>query len=111
MPMTTYLSGDPTMVPHTPNAAVAAGDVVVTADTPRVAHVDIAAGRAGDLAAEGGVYQMTADGAIAADRKVYWDAAAQKVTLTAAANKIFGVTVTAAAANNDPITVRHDPAA
>lgn len=111
MLMAEFFHGSPTMVDHTPGSAVSAGDVVVTNDTPRVAHVDIAASTLGDLATGGGVYKMTADGAIGADKKVYWNAVASKVTLTAGSNKIFGVTTTAAAADGDPIYVRHDPAA
>lgn len=111
MPMATFFQGSPTMVDYTPGSAVTAGDVIVTNDTPRVAHADIAASTLGALASHDGVYKMTADGAIAADKKVYWNAAASKVTLTAGSNKIFGVTVSAAAADGDAIYVRHDPAA
>ena len=107
-----FSAGTPLMVDHTPSgAAVAAGTVVVTNDTPRVAHRDIADGALGALAGEGGVYLMTGDAAIAADKKVYWDAAAKKVTLTASTNKIFGVTVTACSGNNATCLVRHDPSA
>ena len=106
-----FLHGAPVMVDHTPSGAVAAGAVVVTADTPRVAHLDIPANALGALAGSGGVYEMVGDGAIAADRKVYWDDTNNKVTLTASTNKIFGVTVTACAANNGLCQVRHDPGA
>jgi predicted RecA/RadA family phage recombinase len=109
--MANYLYGDPQMVPHTPVAAVTAGAIIVTVDTPRIAHVDIAVGVQGDLAAEGGVYSELADGAIAADRKVYWDAAASRVTLTAGANKVLGVTTTATSGAGQLIQFRHDPAA
>ena len=107
MPAAVYSHGDPLMVDHTPGAAVAAGDVVVTNDTPRVSHQDIPATRLGALADGGGVYRMTADGAIAADKWVYWDAAAQKVTLTAGANKRFGKTTSASLASGDAIFVQH----
>lgn len=111
MPMATFFQGTPLMVDHTPGSAVSAGDVVVTNDTPRIAHVDIAASTLGALATSGGVYKMTADGAIGADKKVYWDASASKVTLTSSGNKVIGVTTTAAAADGDAIYVRHDPSA
>lgn len=107
-----YVSGSPTMVPHTPVGAVAAGEVVVTADTPRVAHLDIAANTLGALAAVGGVYEVAGNAAIAADKAVYWDNAANQVTESAAAgvNKPFGVTVTACTGAAAKCLVRHDPA-
>lgn len=107
-----FVHGNPVMVDHTPSGAVAAGEVVVTADTPRVAHLDIAASTLGALAAEGGVYRMVGNAAIAADKKVYWDNTANKVTESAAAgaNKAFGVTVTACTGDGAYCWVRHDPA-
>lgn len=111
MPRAIFSHGEPQMVDYTPpSVAVVAGDVVVTADTPRVAHSDCPVGVLGALASVGGVYQVTADGAIPADRKVYWDATAGKYTLTSSANKAFGVSVQAAAADGDVRMVRHDPA-
>jgi predicted RecA/RadA family phage recombinase len=104
-----FKQGDPIMVDHTPSGAVAAGEVVVTGDSPRIAHRPIAAGVLGALAAAGGVYKVPADGAIAADKKVYWDNTANKVTLTSTSNKGFGTTVEAAAADGDLIHVLHRP--
>lgn len=113
MPQTSYLHGSATMVPHTPGSAVTAGDVVVTATTPRIAHVDIEANRPGDLASEGGVYQGTGDAEIAVDKKLYWNNTAKKLTEDAAsgANKVIGVSVSACAADGSPINFRHDPSA
>lgn len=105
-----FLHGAPVMVDHTPSGAVAAGTVVVTADTPRIAHLDIPANTLGALAAGGGVYEMVGNAAILADKKVWWDDTNNKVTETASTNKVFGVTVTACAANNGLCQVRHDPA-
>lgn len=107
--MATFISGNPLMVDHTPGSDVTAGDVIVTNDTPRIAHRDIASGELGALAAGGGVYQMTADAAIAADTLVYWNAAASKVTETASTHKIFGRTVQASSADGDLIEVIHQP--
>lgn len=105
-----FKSGCPEMVDYTPSGAdVSAGQVVVTNDTPRIAHRDIADGDLGALAARGGVYKCTADGAIGADKKVYWDNTNNKVTLTSTSNKGFGVTVEASAADGDEIEVLHDP--
>ena len=110
MPRVFFSHGEPQMVDFTPATAVTAGDVIVTADTPRIAHSDCPVGVLGALASAGGIYQVTADGAIPADRKVYWDAVAGKYTLTVGANKPFGVSVQASAADGDVRMVRHDPA-
>lgn len=111
MPQTTFIHGSPVMEDHTPGSAVAAGDVVVTADTPRVAHLDIPAGTLGALAGGGGVYEVTGDAAIAANKKVWWNDTANKVTETASTHKPFGYTVTACAADNGKCLARHEPAA
>lgn len=105
-----FLHGDPLMVDHTPSGAVAAGEVVVVGNTPRVAHLDIAANTLGALAAGGGVYQMLcASGAnVAAGKLVYWDNAANAFTETASGNLHFGFTVAAVTkATYGP--VKHDP--
>lgn len=109
--MADFKKGSPRMADYTPGSAVAVGDVVVTNDTPRVAHLAIAANALGALAAEGGIYEVKGDGSISADKKVYWDATASKVTLTATGNKAFGYTVSACSGDNAPCLVRHDPAA
>lgn len=106
-----FSHGKPTMLDYTPGAAVAAGTVVVTNDTPRVAHLDIPANTLGAIASDGGVYRMVADGAIAADKKVYFNVTTRKVSLTATGAVLFGVTEQAAAADLDAVTVRHDPGA
>lgn len=107
----TFLHGDPVMVDHTPSSAVSAGDVVVSGDLALVAHNDIDADRMGALASGGGVYKCTADAAIASGKKVYWNAAASKVTETAGANKVFGYVNadSSSAADEDPIEVIHKP--
>jgi predicted RecA/RadA family phage recombinase len=106
---TTFLHGATTMVNHTPGADVATGQVVVVGDMTMVAHRPISNGALGSVSAGGGVYNCIADGAIAAGKKVYWDDTNNKVTLTASGNKVFGWTITAAAANGDPIQVVHHP--
>jgi len=107
----TYRHGDPVFEKYTPGANVAAGDVVIVNDTPRVAHLDIPAGELGALAGAGGIYEMYADVAIAADKKVYWDPANHWVTATAGALKPFGYTTTATTGAGQTLYVRHDPAA
>jgi predicted RecA/RadA family phage recombinase len=101
------------MVPHTAAADIAAGDVVVTDETPRVAHGEILTGALGSLAAEGGVYQMTGAGEYRIDVPVYWDASASKVTTddNNGDNKLFGFTISACAGDGSPVDVRHEPQA
>lgn len=111
MGMADFKKGDPRMVEYTPGSAVAVGDVIVTNDTPRVAHLAIAANALGSLAAEGGIYEMVGDAQIAADKKVWWNASASKVTTTASTHKPFGYTVTACSADGSTCLVRHEPAA
>jgi len=73
-------------IDHTPAADVAAGDVVVQNDLVGVAKLDIAANALGALAVTGvfDVPKATTEGsAIAAGKKVYWDAT-NKVATTSA---------------------------
>lgn len=98
------------MADYTPGSAVTAGDVVVQSDIPTIAHLSIAASALGAMALAGGVYSVTADGAIAAGKLIYWDDTANKVTLTATGNKQFGYAATAAAADGDTIRALHHPA-
>ncbi len=103
------------MVDHTPSGAVSAGDVIVTNDTPKIAHNDIAAGALGALAARGGVYTVPkaagSSTAIADDKKVYWDDTNNVITTSAAsgANKAFGITIGASLDADTTQTVLHAP--
>lgn len=111
MPEATFRSGAPLMISHTPGSAVAAGEVVVTSDTARIAHTAIAASTLGSLSTGGGIYSVTGNAAIADGKKVYWDTAVNKVTETATANKVFGRTVAACSGNNVVFECQHDPSA
>jgi hypothetical protein len=104
-----FVHGEPLMVDFTPGTAIAANQVVVTADSVRIAHKPIAANTLGALAAVNGVYRATADGAIPTDTRVYWNASTSKLTLTAGNNKLIGVTLEASAADGNRILFRHDP--
>ncbi|MEW4566119.1 DUF2190 family protein [Bremerella sp. JC770] len=88
--------GSPIMADHTPAADVSAGDVIVLADTIRIAHRDITAGELGAAATRGGIYETpkTAGGstAIADGKKVYWDADNSVITATASTHKQIGYT-------------------
>lgn len=106
----TLYNGSPTaMIDYTPNAAVAAGKVVLLGGMPTIALRDIAANEKGAVAAGGAVYTLTAELAIAVGDLVYWDDTNKKVDKTNT-NKQFGYAVTAAAADGDAIKVLHWPA-
>jgi predicted RecA/RadA family phage recombinase len=97
-------------VPYTPSGAdVATGDVVITNNQVGICVRPIADGELGALNIRGGVYECTGDAAIAAGKRVYWDATNDKVTETVGTNKIFGTTVTACAADNGTCDVEHNP--
>lgn len=108
-PTVTFVHGSPLMVDHTPSAAVAAGDVVVTGDVVRIAHSPIAANDLGALAAGGGVYRVPKDDstAISDGRKVYWDASNKEATETAIGNKPLGFVVGDAASADTTVLVQH----
>ena len=107
----TFWHGNPHYVDHTPGSAVAAGQVIVAGDSVYVAHVDIAANEKAAVAAFGGSYKVTADGALSGGVQVYWDNGAKKVTATAAGNERFGFVHpdSSSAADGDMIYVTHDP--
>jgi predicted RecA/RadA family phage recombinase len=106
-----FRHGDPIFVDYMPAAPVNAGDVIVTNDTPRVAHHDFATGELASLAAIGGVYEMVVDVATPADKKVYWDPVNHWVTATAGTLKVFGVLETGTVGAAQLAFVRHDPGA
>ena len=100
---------DGAAVDYTPGAAVAAGDVVVQGDLVGVAKTPIAASALGALAVVGVFDVPKAAGqgtAIAAGKKVYWDAANKVATETAQGNTYLGKTVAAAADADTTVRVR-----
>jgi predicted RecA/RadA family phage recombinase len=111
MAQVTLVGGDPIVCDYTAGATITAGDVIVTADTPRIALRDIANGDLGALSVVGGIYECTGDAAIAADKKVYWNNTDNKVTETSSGNKVFGRTVSACSADGATCNVYHDPSA
>jgi len=110
-PQVKLAHGNPLMVDYTPEAAVNAGTVVVIGDIPFVSHNAIAADELGALAAGGGVYDGTADGALDPGERVFWDDTNNKFSATAGANKSFGFVVPDSEADEDGDTVRvvHSP--
>lgn len=109
----TFVHGSPLMTDYTPVADVAAGAVIVLADTVRIAHRDIAANQLGALAAHGGVYEVpkTAGGgtAIADGVAVYWDDANNVITATASTHKRIGTTVGASLDADTTQRIVHEP--
>jgi hypothetical protein len=89
--------GKPVVVRHTEAATHLAGDVIVIGATPFVAHVDVPSFTGGTLtdalAAGGGVYQMTANGALTLGQDVWWDPAAGKISGVSVNNVHFGIIV------------------
>jgi len=96
-------------VDYTPSADVAAGDVVVQGDLVGVAPRPIAANTLGALAV-GGVFEFpkaTGTGkAIAAGKKVYWDATNKQATETSSGNTYLGKTVAAVGDSDATVRVR-----
>ena len=96
-------------VDYTPGADVAAGDVVVQGDLVGVAPRPIAANALGALAV-GGVFEFpkaTGTGkAIAAGKKVYWDATNKQATETSSGNTFLGKTIAAVGDSDATVRVR-----
>jgi len=82
------------------------GDLVVIGSIFGVCAYNTAEGAEGELAL-GGVYTLPkATGAITAWAKVYWDAAAKKVTTTVGSNTLIGVAMLAEISAATVVTVR-----
>lgn len=117
MPDTVFIKGEQFYMDYTPVASLAAGQVKVIGDCPCICNLP--GGFTYDsgnttkkmgIAIRGGIYSVTADGAIPARTRVFWDDTAKKITLTAGANQVFGVTcATAAAADGAVIPCEHEP--
>jgi predicted RecA/RadA family phage recombinase len=85
-------------IDYTPEADVAAGDVVIIGDLAGIAKLDIKAGTLGALALVGvfDIPKVTGDStAIAAGTIVFWNATDKVVTTTAGDNKYLGKTIIA----------------
>ena len=90
---TLYHGTDVRMVDYTPSADVAAGDIIQIGTTQFIAHLDIADGTLGALAAGGGVYKAAPAAATALTEGVpcYWDGATV-TTVAAGAGSHLGFT-------------------
>lgn len=110
-----YVHGYTVPEPYTPEAAVAAGDVVVVGDECRIAHLDIAAGALGSLHLPSGTAIYTAPKstgsghALADGATVYWDDENSVATYTSnsSANKVIGETVGSFADGAEYVRFRH----
>jgi len=95
-------------IDYTPDADVAAGDVIVIGSIVAVAPVAISAGVKGAVTIKGVVRfpKDTGSGsALDAGTKVYWDPDSEIVTSTADGLKCAGYTVGAAAADDETVDV------
>jgi predicted RecA/RadA family phage recombinase len=104
----TLRHGTPVMIDYTPAAgAVSAGQVVLIGNTAGltcgVAHLDIANGVLGALAAGGGVYDCINLNNAANGAKVWWDDSVNKVTTTSTNNALFGFVVSGGAGGANTI--------
>jgi predicted RecA/RadA family phage recombinase len=82
-------------IDHTPEADVAAGDVVVLGNIVGVAKLDIPANTLGALSLTG-IYAVVKDTtAIGLGTQVYWDATNKKATATATDNTALGLAIRA----------------
>ena len=108
MPLVTFVQ-EGSAVDYTPNADVAAGDVIVLNDLVGVTKRNIPANTQGALHVAGVFDFPKATGAttaIAAGKTVYWNATPQQVTTTATGNKLLGKSVAAAGDNDAEVRVR-----
>jgi predicted RecA/RadA family phage recombinase len=100
---------DGASIDYTPTADVAAGAVVVQGDLVGVAKRSIEANRLGALAVAGVFEFAKATGtgkAIAAGKKVYWDATNSQATETSSGNTFLGKTVAAVGDSDTTVRVR-----
>lgn len=108
MAQTTFVQ-EGRQIEFTPTVAVAAGQVVVNGDLVGIALGPVAATVPGTLAVDG-VFdfpkQSGASTAIAFGTSLYWDAANQRATATAAGNKLIGKCTRAAADAATTVRIR-----
>ncbi len=108
-----FQKGSPLTADYLPGADIPAGEVIVLVNFPVVPHLALKNGVKGTVAVGKAIYECTADGALAAGDKIYWNDAANKVTKTAAAGarKHWGFVApdSSAAADNDKVKTIHDP--
>lgn len=107
MPLATFAQ-EGQHIDYTPSSAVDAGDVVVIGDMTAIAARPIAANALGAVTIRGVFRVPKATGsaaAIAAGKKVYWDAGDEVATTTASSHKVLGWTVAAAGDDDDSILV------
>ena len=102
---------EPQKVLYVAAADVDGGEVVEVGDVPLITSRKIAAGEMDNIASRGGVYQVTADGAMSAGDRVYWNSSAKKVSRTKTGNLPFGYVAKgwSASVDGDEVYVVHEP--
>jgi len=90
-----FIYGKPVMQKYTPAASYSAGDVILVGATPLVAHADNPPFGTtvilDALACGGGIYQMTANGALVLGQRVWYDPATKKISGTPVSAYDFGI--------------------
>jgi predicted RecA/RadA family phage recombinase len=109
-----FVKGDTVKyIRHTPAADVAAGEIVVIEGIPYVAHHAITANTLGNLAAEGGEYELLKDGTsgpdIAQGESVAWIEGSNLATDVITGNVHFGTCTEAAGASASTVRALHRP--
>lgn len=117
-----FVYGKPVMAKHTESGTHAAGDVILIGSAPLVAHVDVPSFTGGTLtdalSVGGGVYQMTANGALSLGQRAYYDPSTKKISASPVSTYDFGLVVAgptgdaagaAPAADGDAVYVLHQP--
>jgi predicted RecA/RadA family phage recombinase len=104
-----FVSGNPLMIPYTPDVAVSAGDVIVEGAKCYIAHHDIAAGELGAVAASGGLYDILGSNndVIAIGDKVWWNDSGNNATESATSNNPLGWCAADKASGDATVRVEH----
>jgi predicted RecA/RadA family phage recombinase len=115
MPDAVFKHGNPDHYDYSPGANTAPGTVVVVGTMTIITTRRIGQFKTSEkgAAAMGGVWEMTADGALAAGAVVYWNNTSKKVSATSAGNTKFGYIApgSSSAADGDKVWVIHRPGA
>lgn len=108
-----FIKGDPIMQDYTPSGAVSAGDIIVEGDVTLIAHLDIASGALGSVAAGGGEYEVLKDGTsgpvFSQGDKLYWDDSGNEAVASATSNTPLGFAAADAGTSDATVRVIHAP--
>lgn len=104
--MTAKFIQEGSAIDYTATTAVKSGDVVMLGDIAGVATYDIEAENTGVLQLSGIFDVEKVNGAVTLGGKVYFDETAKKATTVMASNKLIGVAICAAAANDSVVRIK-----